>query len=806
MGTVYRARQHDPVQRQVALKIIKLGMDTTEVIRRFESERQALAVMEHPNIARVFDGGATETGRPYFVMELVDGVTITKYCDTHLLTTEQRVRLFVDVCDAVQHAHQKGVIHRDLKPSNLLVAEMDGRPVCKVIDFGIARVLDQEAEGRTRYTQDGHVVGTPQYMSPEQITGDVDDVDTRTDIYALGVILYELLCGTLPRDQRAYHGPALFGVVATDPPTPSKRFDSLSDTQETVARLRRSSPQGLRRALRGDLDWIVAKAMDRDRARRYGAAVELASDLRRYLSGDVVLAGPPSTAYRLKKFVLRHRGAVAAGLALAVTLVAGATLSTVGFVRADRNAVRAQDAAARAIAANDFLDRMLRAADPVGGGTESTTVKEVLDAASEDVAAGTLGDEPLVEASVRRSIGGTYMQLGLYQEAEEHLTAAYELLTATAGADPQERVHALADLAQLWRRQGDPARSVDFYRDALSLADSLELGSEGNADERLLDDLRNDLAVALQDAGRFEEAAEMLGPLVESDRRLLAHDDVNLAASLNNLALVLRDLGRYEEAMSLFRESLDVLRAAFGESHIYVAGVLESMGSMEQSAGRMNAADSLLTEAMAMRRALLGERHPDVINGLNGLGLLHVEMEEYDAARTELDEALALSVEVLGASHRTTGTTLNSIGLLELGLGDAAAAEAALRRSFEIRRDALGELHPTTLNTGANLARALLAGGRTSEAEALARRVVDGQVSAGVQEPLRRGLAMRVLGQSLTALGRFDEAEPELLEAHDIVEAAVGPEHPQTRAAVDAIVTLYDAWGQPDQAEEWRGR
>jgi serine/threonine protein kinase len=809
MGSVYRAEQTEPVQREVALKIIKQGLDTKEVVARFESERRALAVMDHSSIARVLDAGATESGRPYFVMELVRGVPITEYCDRHTVGTDARIELFIQVCDAVQHAHHKGVIHRDLKPSNVLVAVQDAKPRAKVIDFGIAKAVGDAPTDSTQMTALGQILGTPAYMSPEQAERSSLDVDTRTDVYSLGVMLYELLSGSLPFEREALKSPDFvhrYLLRDEQVPTPSARLSSLADTQETVARNRHTDVRTLRRELVGDLDWIVMKAMEKDRTRRYGTANDLASDLRRFLDGEPVAARPPSASYRLGKLARRHRGPIAAGIALLSTLTLGATGSAIGFVRAERNAERARAEASRAEAVNAFLDQMLRAADPTGGGGPSTTVQEVLDAAGAEVAGGALADQPLVEAAVRRSIGGAYLQLGLHEAASAHLDGALGLLETTPGADPRDRVILLGQLGELRREEADNAAAERLYSHALALADTIGLEADGESGERLVNGVRSNLGLLMHAMDRVDEAAVLLEALAASERRLLAPDDVALATTLNNLALVKRAQGDIDGAVALFEETLEVLRAAFGPSHVYVAAVLESIGSLEQYRGRQDAARTLMIQALEMRRDILGERHPDITNGLNGLGLLHVQMGELDAARAYLDEALAMSVEILGEEHTRTGSILNSVGLLHLARRDPIAAEAAFRRSVAIRERTLGERHRTTLNTNANLAAALVMGDRSEDAEALVRYVVGVAASVGLEDPALLGAARRTWGRALAALGRSEEAETQLLAAFDLQDAALGTGHSQTQRTVEALVELYETSGREEEMARWSGR
>ena len=350
-GDVYLAEQTEPVRRKVALKIIKLGMDTRQVIARFEAERQALALMDHANIAKVLDAGATDAGRPYFVMDLVRGVPITEYCDANNLTAKERLKLFIEVCHAVQHAHQKGIIHRDLKPTNVLVTQREGKPAPKIIDFGVAKATQQRLTAKTLFTEHRQLVGTPEYMSPEQATFCDADVDTRSDIYSLGVLLYEILVGTTPFDAEKLRSRGYDEICRvireTDPPTPSRKLSALGESATDVCQHRQAQPAALQSILRGDLDWIVMKCLEKDRTRRYETANGLALDIERHLRDEPVLARSPNTAYRLKKFLCKYRTPVATAAGMLATVIVGLALSAALVERQRARAVAAPRSSGR---------------------------------------------------------------------------------------------------------------------------------------------------------------------------------------------------------------------------------------------------------------------------------------------------------------------------------------------------------------------------------------------------------------------------------------------------------------------------
>src|SRR5215472_11273043 len=459
-GIVFMAEQETPVRRRVALKIIKPGMDTKSVVARFEAERQALALMDHPNIARVIDAGATVSGRPYFVMELVRGVKLTDYCDQHSLSTAERLNLFIQVCAAVQHAHQKGIIHRDLKPSNILITTSEGKPTPKVIDFGIAKATTgQRLTDKTLFTAFEMLIGTPAYMSPEQADLTTLDVDTRSDIYSMGVLLYELLTGTTPFDTQELLKAGLDEVrrvIRTrDPVRPSTRLSTMAVPDlKTVSQRRHAEPPALMRELRGDLDWIVIKAMEKDRSRRYETANGLALDVQRHLDNEAILARPPSRLYRFQKIVVRNKILFGAVGAIAALLVVGLVLVTASLGRERQARMEANTEAARSAQTTRFLKDMLQGVGPSAArGRDTVMLREILDKTAERIGRD-MGNQPRVEAEMRNLIGRLYFEIGNFEEAEKMQRAAIAIRRTSAGADDRELAQALSDLGRvLWRRE-----------------------------------------------------------------------------------------------------------------------------------------------------------------------------------------------------------------------------------------------------------------------------------------------------------------------------------------------------------------
>ncbi len=724
MGVVYEAEQQEPVRRRVALKLIRLGMDTAQVVARFEAERQALAMMNHPCIARVLDAGATASGRPYFVMEFVDGEPLTSYCDARRLRTGDRLELFLAVCSGVQHAHQKGIIHRDLKPGNVLVAEQDGKPVPKIIDFGIAKAVEQRLTEKTLFTHAGVLMGTPEYMSPEQAGQSGMDVDTRTDVYSLGVLLYELLVGALPFDpqelRRAGYDEIRRRIREDEPPRPSTRLSTLTGTDPGIAERRRTDAVSLARRLRGDLDWITMKALEKSPDQRYPSPSELAADVRRHLQEEPVLAGPPTASYRLRKFVRRHKVAVAAGSAVAIALVVGMAAASFGLVRARAAERQAREEARTAQEISGFLAGLFRGSEPSARDVDSVTAREILDRGVKRIESD-LETEPELRSRLMAEMGSVYAQLGLNPEAEGLFESALEIRRGLPGATDAQLAGLLDHLGSVRHQMGRHQEALPLLEEAATLWER----SHGPRDLRVGQTLRN-LSGVHQSLGDYGKALEVArrahGILVET----LGPRDPEVGRILRNMGIAYWSLNDYEKALPLYEEALALFEDSLGPDHPDASYVVNSLAILYWNLERYDEARPMFQRTLDNLRRTLGPEHPNTASAMNNLGRLLLDMGLPAEARPHLTESLRIREEKLGGRHPEVATSLVNLGRLQMAEGDLEAARGSFRLCLEIREEALGPDHPhvaSTLEVYAELLRRLQEPDRAAELEARARAI-----------------------------------------------------------------------------------
>jgi non-specific serine/threonine protein kinase/serine/threonine-protein kinase len=795
MGVVYRAQQKHPVRRRVAIKVIKPGMDTKQVVARFESERQALAVMDHPGIATVYDGGVTEAGRPYFAMELVKGVPITEYADTHRLTTAERIQLIIDACSAVQHAHQKGVIHRDIKPSNILVTLQDGRPITKIIDFGIAKAIGPGSlTARTMVTQLGQMIGTPRYMSPEQAEMTGLDVDTRTDVYSLGMILYELLVGDLPLHvDAAAEGVRPFVVRHRDAPRPSVRFSSLPDSWNTVARLRQSDPNTLRRELKGDLDWIVMRAIDPDRTRRYETANGLAVDLQRFLDHVPVSARPPSARYRLGKFVRRNRlvvgmGGALAALTLVFAVAMGLQANRVALER-DRTALEAQTA--QRISA--FLVELFAVSDPSEARGRTITALEILERGAARIEE-ELSDEPAVQSRLLQTMGTVYMRLGLYDRAEELIQQGLQASRRGGAAADTAVATSLRQLAWLYRSQRRADDALPLARQAVEILQE----SVGVEDPRYASALQV-LGMVERDLDDFEAARATLGRSLEIRRRVLAPGHEDIGWNLYHIGWLTVLEGRYHEARQHYEEAIRILEATLPADDPQLGWPYNDMAIVLRELGEYEESRQMHERVLAVRERTQGPDHPDVAATLGGLANTLWASGDSEDALEYLRRALAIQEKSFGPDHARVGQTLNNMGLNYQRLGRYVEAKDAYEAALRIE-----EADPSTAGGGvpnslANLGYLYRYLGHLDAARPLLERALTLGENALGHDHIQLTGALVNLGFLENDMRRYAEAVAYFERAYAIVESTFGSEHPRI---VDAARYLGSALGRSGDLEK----
>ena len=717
MGQVWLAEQTAPVRRQVALKLIRGGLYDAAMIHRFESERQSLAIMNHPAIAKVFDAGATKDGQPYFVMEHVDGLPITGYCDNKKLKMRERLQLFIKVCEGVQHAHQKAIIHRDLKPSNVLVTEVDGKPVPRIIDFGLAKAMTpQPGDEQSLFTQMGGLVGTRGFMSPEQADPAVLDVDTRTDVYSLGVILYVLLTGALPFDPEQWKKKPFDEVLRQlreeDPPSPSAKLGQEKDTAKDVAANRGTEPKQLIAALHGDLDWITMRAVEKDRARRYGTPSELSADIERYLENRPVVARPATTRYRLSKYVHRHRLGVAVAVSVAALLVAFAVTQAIQL----RRITRERDRANRI---TDFMTGMFKVSDPSEAKGNTITAREILDKASANIDT-SLTQDPVLQAQMMFTMGTVYDGLGLYPRAHALEQHAMEIQQRLLGPQNPDTLRSMGDFAVVLFQEGQYAKAENLNRELLKLRRAA-LGPE-NPDTLLAMDTLANIQWA---EGRYSDAEKLERETLDIFRRVLGPDNPRTLVSMNNLANILKDEGHYAEAEKLRRDVLDADRRVLGPEHPQTLMSMNNLAADLHDEGHHAEAEKLERETFDIERRVLGPEHPSTIMVMVNLASeLHLEGHDTEAEKLGR-QTLEIERRVLGPEHPLTLSSANNLANVLIDEGRYAEAEKMDRTTLDIRRRIFGPEHPKTAYSTYNLACVLAHEGRRTEAFSLLREAVD---------------------------------------------------------------------------------
>jgi tetratricopeptide (TPR) repeat protein len=819
MGVVYEAEQEQP-RRTVALKVIRPGLAGAELLRRFAQESQTLGRLQHPGIAQIYEAGTADNGfgpQPYFAMESIQGESLLEYAEARHATPRQRLELIVKVCDAVHHAHQRGIIHRDLKPGNILV-DASGQP--KILDFGVARATDGDSRA-TRQTDVGHLVGTVAYMSPEQVMADPLELDTRSDVYALGVILFELLAGRLP-------------------------YKVSRELHEAVRTIREEEPvplSSVSRAYRGDVETIVAKALEKDMARRYSSAADLAADIQRHLEDQPIVARPPSAAYQIRKFARRHKTLAAGVAAVFAVLFAGivttareATLAR----RAERAALRDRDRAAAAEqAATSERDRARNAehaatsernravAEKQRADTESATAKAINAFLQDDLLAqasastqarpdtrpdpdlkvrtaldraaaraGKFDNQPLVEASIRLTIGNTYQDLGLYPDAQQQLERALDLQRRAIGGEHPTTLRTMNTLAELYYSQGKATQAGALLGKVL--AGRRRVLGEEHPDTLLS---MNSLAVYYRGQGKYTEAESLYTKAVEVQQRVLGEEHTDTLTSMHNLAVLYRNQGKYRQAEPLLRRALAGRLRVLGNEHPSTLRTMQSLAMVFDDQGKYAEAEPLFTRAVEVQRRVLGEEHPDTVTSMNNLALLFDEEGKFSKAEPLFIGVLEGQRRVFGEEHRNRLLSMNNLGVLYRKQGRYPEAETLFTKGLEVQRRQLGEEHPETLITANNLAVLYREQGKYLQAEPLLTRTLEiRRTKLGPEHPSTL-ISMNNLAVLYREEGRQREAEELFTRVLEVRRRVLGPDHPATTSVLTLLGEIYLARGNYAEAE-----